>query len=192
MIWYALLCFNVVKIYLHQYCYKSLFRNESLTESLIAQLILQEDLDPGDYGDVWVKPLSSDSIIISYESVAFFSNTGTVNVQATLSSDGSVSICFGVGDNVNNALASGIEGGENDELFPNGPAVVSPLPGFPFDSDGISFEWPSDRCYCFDPDTYVWEAPSNDDDDDVPSETPSESPSETPSESPSTDIALMH
>lgn len=60
--------------------------------------IAQEDLDPGDYGDIWVKTLSNDSIVVSFEGVAFFSFTGSINAQATLSSNGAVTICYGEGE----------------------------------------------------------------------------------------------
>ena len=151
----------------------------------------QDDLDPGDYGDVWVKNLSADSIMVSYENVAFHPNNGQVNVQVTLHALGSVSICFGSGDVVSNGIASGIEGGVNDELFPNGPPVAYPLPGFPFNSDGIAYEWPSNKCYCFDHETHEWEVSGYSHPSTEPSPSPSligstVSPSVSPTSSPST------
>ena len=137
-----------------------------------------------------MKSTSNDSIVISFEGVAFYYNTGSVEVQATLSANGVVTVCYGEGEvngrrleenkekrkrkkhgediepdyyyedydyDYDTRFAAGIEGGENDPLFPNGPAVAYPLIGPYFDSNGIADEWPTNECYCFNPDTHEWE-----------------------------------
>jgi hypothetical protein len=118
------------------------------------------DLDPREYGAIWTKQTSLESMLISWEDVAFYEESdGSVNAQAELFANGAVRICFGdgeMGSGGGELIISGIEGGGFlDEIF-SGPEVVSPLPGHPFDDDGKSTEYPPSRCYCFDPDTMEW------------------------------------
>jgi hypothetical protein len=119
------------------------------------------DLNPSEYGAIWTKQTSLESMLISWEDVAFYCESdGSVNAQAELFANGAVRICFGdgeMGSGSDELIISGIEGGgsEDDEIF-SGPEVVSPLPGLPFDDGGKSTEYPPSRCYCFDPDTMEW------------------------------------
>ena len=101
---------------------------------------------------------SATSTIISIENNRFYARNELFNVQAHLFPNGSVNICFGEGDMntdpdapYGNEFVSGLEGGNNDELY-GGPRVAAPLPGAPFDDVGITTEWPTvGSCYCFTP-----------------------------------------
>jgi hypothetical protein len=107
-------------------------------------------------GNVYIKR-SATSTVISYENAKFLGRDEIFNVQAHLFPNGNVNICFGEGD-INtdptaykNKFVSGLEGGENDELY-GGPLVAAPIPGAPFNDVGITSEWPTvGSCYCFTP-----------------------------------------
>jgi hypothetical protein len=62
-----------------------------------------------------------------------------------------------MGSDVDDLIVSGIEGGgPNDEIFSGQEEVLSPLPGLPFNGDGVSTEYPPSCCYVFDPETMGW------------------------------------
>ena len=122
--------------------------------------VAQEDLDLRPDRHVYMKQDTDCSIIISYEDVTWHYhgyNKPEISVQAQIFADGSVNICFGAGGiGPGDSMASGIEAGVNDKVY-DGPPVKAPLPGYPFDADGVAREWPSEgSCYCFDPCTDTW------------------------------------
>ena len=139
------------------YCYGNLIGDFEYTRIAVAN----SDLNPQGAGEIWTKQTSLESMLISWEDVAFYCESdGSVNAQAELFANGAVRICFGdgeMGSGSDELIISGIEGGgsEDDEIF-SGPEVVSPLPGLPFDDGGKSTEYPPSRCYCFDPETMEW------------------------------------
>jgi len=102
-----------------------------------------------------------DSIIISWEKLFFSSEMdgSPRSAQAQIFSDGQVSICYGNEDtDIVPLFAAGIEGGAFDGLFPNGPKVAYTLPGEPWNnSTGMTDEWPSNLCYCFNPIERKWD-----------------------------------
>ena len=75
-----------------------------------------------------------------------------MNAQAELFANGAVNICYGAGRIGNNfGFAAGIEGGgENDPYWTEG-RVAYPLPEPYFNSEGITRQWPANKCYCFNP-----------------------------------------
>jgi len=102
-----------------------------------------------------------ESIIISWEKLVFSSEVdgSPRSAQAQIFSDGQVSICYGNEDtDILSSFAAGIEGGAYDALFPNGPKVAYTLPGEPWNnSTGMTNEWPSKLCYCFNPIEQKWD-----------------------------------
>ena len=131
--------------------------------------VAQEDLDLRSSdsvtgGHLYIQK-SASSIIISYEQVRFFPRVGSgINAQAHIFANGRVNICFGSGSippttsDIPNKIASGLEGGENDLVYGGSEgAIAAPLPGIPFDSDGLALVWPTaNSCYCFSPSSKTW------------------------------------
>ena len=148
--------------------------------------VIQEDLDGGsdELWDVWMMQYPGE-VLISWESSTFSLESGYVNAQARLLANGGVVICYGSGDLDGNSFAAGIEGREDDNLWAWFYSPVAyPLPGSPFNSDGIASAWPTGgSCYCFDPDSASWDTflgPTS-----APTPLPTVSPSVSPTTSPS-------
>jgi hypothetical protein len=114
--------------------------------------VAQEDFYPAVRGDVatFVKA-GHGSIVISWEDVAFYFNSGNANAQAELFENGAVNICYGEGDNAGNSFAAGMEGGGPNDPYWNRDAVALPLGDEHFNSDGITTSWPTNKCYCYNP-----------------------------------------
>lgn len=70
--------------------------------------VAQEDIDPGDYGDVYALDTGS-SFIVDFAGTAFFANAGELNAQVELFPNGDVEVRWGFIDAAGNALAAGVE-----------------------------------------------------------------------------------
>lgn len=89
--------------------------------------VAQEDLNPGQAGDVWTRNTGS-STIFSWESVPFYPNTGVMNAQVELFTSGDVEVRFGTVTSSGNNVACGLtrpSGGVTTWLSP-----ASVLPQF--------------------------------------------------------------
>ena len=123
-------------------------------------LLPTEDLDASNGGDIETLISSRpDSLMVSWEDVQFYSemtygntgSSGNVNVQAELFANGAVNICYGEGGIGVNTFAAGIEGGGVNDPYWDRDAVAYPVLGLPFNSVGITSQWPTNTCYCFTP-----------------------------------------
>jgi hypothetical protein len=104
-------------------------------------------LDPSAGGAVKVGRKESgadESFKVSFENIQG-RNTGLVNVQVELFPNGDIIFCYGSGEVPYNSLM--IAGVENSDLGKAFPAF--PIPGDTFDSNGRTFEWPTDSCWKF-------------------------------------------
>ena len=120
-----------------------------------------EDLSRDNDGNIFMLNDGS-SAIISYEPNAFYEESDDpnyfVNAQARLFADGRVNICYGAGNIPGGEeIMAGLNGGgEFDEIY-EGESVLAPLPGSPFDAQGIATDWPTvNSCYCFSPSAQAW------------------------------------
>ena len=127
--------------------------------------VMHEDLDPGDYGTVFTRYISSpdEAFIISWEGVAFHSQTGEVNAQAVLYPGGNVELRWGAtngGDSHDRAAAGIVDASVS-------PQVVLPATVQPFESNGVTpvGQFPQGKCQLFALD-------SSSDDDTPPSAQP--------------------
>ena len=123
-----------------------------------------ENLFRGNDGNIFM--LKDGSLaIISYEGNGFNSEeyfddpNYFVNAQAHLFADGRVNICYGGTGRIpdGDKIMAGLNGGgEEDEIY-EGESVLAPLPGSPFDAQGIATDWPTvNSCYCFSPSAQAW------------------------------------
>ncbi|MCP3978249.1 MAG: hypothetical protein GY716_02800 [bacterium] len=93
--------------------------------------LAQEDLDQAFAGDVWFQDTGT-SVIISFESVAFFNDTGEANAQAELFDDGTIELRY----DFFNAGVNTIAGGVEDDT--RTPASATPNVGGNWSPTGIS------------------------------------------------------
>jgi len=109
------------------------------------------DINPSAGGAVKVgrKSGADESFKVSFEDVKLFINQGLVNVQVELFPNGDIIFVYGSGEITGNVfgtsnphrVAAGVENPDLGKAFP--------APYDPFDSNGITTEWPTDTCWRF-------------------------------------------
>jgi hypothetical protein len=101
------------------------------------------DINPPRGGTVKVgrKSGADESFKVSFEDVNWYPNNGEVNVQVELFPNGDIIFCYGSGEMAGRQMAAGVENSDLGKAFP--------IPGDPFNSDGITTEWPTDSCWKF-------------------------------------------
>eukprot|EP00979_Chaetoceros_neogracilis_P011509 scaffold2883_cov171-Chaetoceros_neogracile.AAC.2 len=109
------------------------------------------DINPSRGGAVKVgrKGGADESFKVSFEDVPLYFNQGLVNVQLELFPDGDIIFRYGSGEITGNNVQSGnpyrvAAGVENLDL-----GKVFPATHDPFDSNGLTTEWPTDTCWRF-------------------------------------------
>lgn len=92
--------------------------------------VVKEDLDPGDYGDVWYRD-NGGSVTISWEGVAFWANTGQANGQVELWPNGDFEVRWSntAGDSFDDISSGG-------EDATHAPPWASPVTGTGWDAVG--------------------------------------------------------
>jgi hypothetical protein len=88
---------------------------------------------------------ADESFKVSFEDVNWFPNNGEINVQVELFPNGDIIFCYGSGEmgtqSHTSRMAAGVENFDLGKAFP--------IPDAPFDSDGITTEWPTNSCWKF-------------------------------------------
>jgi hypothetical protein len=103
---------------------------------------VQEDLNPNTGGNVLLKRTNS-SITVSFQDIRWYINDWGVNAQVTIFPDGQVNLCYGTGNTAGNSFAAGLE----DKALGLAYAVSDPSSGF--NVDGVTNQWPANKCFCF-------------------------------------------
>jgi hypothetical protein len=105
------------------------------------------DLDPR-RGAVKVgrKSGADESFKVSFEDVNWFLSDEEINVQVELFPNGDIIFCYGSGEmgSYYYGDVSMVAGVENFDL-----GNAFPIPDDPFNSDGITTEWPTNSCWKF-------------------------------------------
>jgi hypothetical protein len=84
---------------------------------------------------------ADESFKVSFEDVNWYFNNGEVNVQVELFPNGDIIFCYGNGAMAGRQMAAGVEDFDLGKAFP--------IPDDPFNSFGITTEWPSKSCWKF-------------------------------------------
>ena len=104
--------------------------------------VAQEDLDPGDAGEVYTLDTGT-SFIVEYNTV-FWPNVGTVNAQVEMFPNGNVELRWGSGDTAGtNSIAAGVE--DDTRSVP----AATPATGSPFTAGGVTDTFPTGQCRLF-------------------------------------------
>ena len=149
--------------------------------------VVHEDLNPdidNSGAEILYMSKTETSVTFSWEMIEFWDTGGIVNGQVTLYIDGRVTMCWGNGIIPDSdSLAAGLE---DDNLGYAFPAVIFDGKGTPtniFDSEGITDEYPANKCACYYPacDEVGSFAPST---SPKPSAQPSAEPSSKPTGAP--------
>jgi hypothetical protein len=90
---------------------------------------------------------ADESFKVSFENIQWFTRSAeinVINVQVELFPNGDIIFCYGSGEMdgpTNSRMVAGVENSDLGKAFE--------IPDYPFDSFGITFEWPTDSCWKF-------------------------------------------